>query len=147
MIEKYAGTRNKNLFHYGINDVRDPFDHTIRNEKIWGVSEKMPKEPDVRLWLKPEDLQETTELEILTPHKKVAVDETGFKKPVFEINVKLPDGKKRTFTLSETKYRAISMLHGDDSDNWVNKKITVNKVPMNFKGEMVDAIIVKVKDG
>ncbi len=147
MIEQYTRSRNKNLRNYPHHGLPGTYAYAQIQNKKYMERDKMPKEPDVRLWLKPEDLQETTELEILTPHKKVAVDETGFKKSVFEINVKLPDGKERTFTLSETKFRAISMLHGDDSDNWVNKKIIVNKVPMNFQGKMIDAIIVKVKDG
>ena len=147
MIEPYAAQRNQSLMGYKRYPVPGTLAYAQMQNKRYMEGNKMPLEPGVKLWLRPEDLEPQTELEILTPHIKVPTEETGFKKDAYEINVKLPDGKERTFTLSETKFRAITMLHGENSDDWVNKKITVNKTPMNFQGKMIDAIIIKVKNG
>ena len=45
--------------------------------------------------------------------------------------------------LNKTNGKIISSLHGDETDNWPGKKITLFPTEVDFRGEIVDAIRVR----
>ncbi len=47
--------------------------------------------------------------------------------------------------LNQTNAKAIAKLHGEDSDEWIGKSITLFPTEVQFKQEMVEAIRVRSK--
>ncbi len=47
--------------------------------------------------------------------------------------------------LNQTNAKSIAKLHGEDSDDWIGKAITLYPTEVQFKNEMVEAIRVRSK--
>ncbi len=47
--------------------------------------------------------------------------------------------------LNQTNAKMIAKLHGEDSDDWIGKSITLFPVEVDFKGDQVPAIRVRSK--
>lgn len=45
-----------------------------------------------------------------------------------------------TLILNRTRAKTLQEAFGDDTDNWINKKIQLQKVKVMYKGQMVDSI-------
>ncbi len=47
--------------------------------------------------------------------------------------------------LNQTNAKSIAKLYGEDTDDWINKSITLYPTEVQFKGDMVEAIRVRNK--
>ncbi len=47
--------------------------------------------------------------------------------------------------LNQTNAKSIAKLHGEDTDDWINKSITLYPTEVQFKGDMVEAIRIRNK--
>lgn len=53
-------------------------------------------------------------------------------------------GKEKTLVLNVTNAAAISHVYGDDTDGWMGKEIILFSTKVDYAGQMVDAIRVRV---
>lgn len=67
-------------------------------------------------------------------------EETGLSRTVFQIKVQIPDGRKKTWTMNKTTRKKLAKSWGDDSTNWVNRKVRIRISPQNVRGEIKDVI-------
>lgn len=63
-------------------------------------------------------------------------EETGFKRTVFQIRVRLPDGRTKTWTMNKTTRGRLAIAYGDDSATWANRGIRVQVLGQNVRGEV-----------
>ena len=54
-------------------------------------------------------------------------------------------GQKKKLALNKTNAKSIAKLHGDDTDDWVGKKITLYATETEFNGDTVACIRVRTK--
>lgn len=66
-------------------------------------------------------------LEFVDEGEIVPAEKSPFGKDTFRIRVKLPDGTIKIWTLNKITIRNLMDAYGDDSKNWVNKKVRVKK--------------------
>jgi hypothetical protein len=52
---------------------------------------------------------------------------------------------EKGLVLNKTNSGIISKLHGDDTDDWIGKEVTLYSAEVQFKDDMVDAIRVRSK--
>jgi hypothetical protein len=79
-------------------------------------------------------------IEIIGKGHYVSAEESAFGRPYLEIQVKLLDGKTKTWTPNKTTLHALAKAFGDDADLWISKKVKLNISRQNVRGEMVDVI-------
>jgi len=53
-------------------------------------------------------------------------------------------GKEKKLLLNKTNAGTISHVHGPDTDNWIEKEIIMFSTQVDFAGQMVDAIRLRV---
>ncbi len=63
-------------------------------------------------------------------------EDTGLQRTVFQISVGLPDQRNKTWTMNKTTRKRLIEAWGDDSANWVNKKVQIKMTMQNVRGEM-----------
>jgi len=63
-------------------------------------------------------------------------EDTGLQRTVFQISVGLPDQRTKTWTMNKTTRKRLIEAWGDDSANWVNKKVQIKMTMQNVRGEM-----------
>jgi len=66
---------------------------------------------------------------------------TDPKKKVYNFEIELLNGEKKTATFNNTSLRAFTLAWGDESSNWVGKQITASIVKVQAFGKVVDSII------
>jgi hypothetical protein len=93
-------------------------------------------------YLKASDLpEEGTQSAII---EKVTIEEIGMKKdrkPVIHFS-----NLDKSFVCNKTNWNTISKNTGsDDSDDWIGKSINIYRAEVEFQGDMVEAIRVKLK--
>lgn len=54
-------------------------------------------------------------------------------------------GKKKQFVANKTNAKTIAKLHGDETDGWIGKRITLGPREVEFQGDMVTALRVSLK--
>lgn len=67
-------------------------------------------------------------------------EETGLSRTVFQIRVGLPDQRRKTWTMNKTTRRNLAKAYGDDSANWVNKRVRIQVLQQNVRGEVKDVL-------
>jgi len=75
-------------------------------------------------------------LTIVNEGKFLTADETPFKRAAFQIEVKLPNGSEKTWTMNKTTRKRLAAAYGDDSLEWVSKKVRVELLKQNVRGEL-----------
>lgn len=73
-------------------------------------------------FLRPEDVPDGTVVTVVNEGHYRSPEETPFGREVFEIGVRLPNGKEKPWTMNKTTQKRMVQAHGDDSKNWVGKK-------------------------
>jgi hypothetical protein len=72
----------------------------------------------------------------------------SIEKKAFDDGAKLVisfQGKKKALVCNKTNANRIASAYGTNTDNWIGKEITLFVDQVDFKGELVDAIRVRVK--
>ena len=54
-------------------------------------------------------------------------------------------GKQKAMVLNKTNAKTIAKLYGDETDDWVGKRITLSPREVEFQGDMVLAIRVSLR--
>ncbi|MEM2351236.1 MAG: hypothetical protein QXT26_02395 [Thermoproteota archaeon] len=87
-------------------------------------------------WLRASDVRDGDIVVIVSEGQNRSAEETPFQRPVFEIDVKLPSGEVRTWTMNTTTQRRCAEAFGDETGNWVNKKVKIQLREQNVRGVM-----------
>lgn len=73
--------------------------------------------------------------EFIEPSEGSAITRT-----IFQINVKIPDGRLKIWTMNKTTRKNLAKVYGDDSANWVNKKVELKVTTQSVRGELRDIL-------
>lgn len=87
-------------------------------------------------FLRPEDVPDGTLVTVVNEGHYRSPEETPFGREVFEIRVRLPDGKEKLWTMNKTTQKRMVDAHGDDSRNWIGKKIRIELTKQTVRGEL-----------
>lgn len=109
------------------------------------IGEKMP-ELELDLWLRPEDVKPESTLVFLNVGEtgKIAGKEGEADTETFEIDVELPSGETRKWTMNKTSQRAIAQIYGINTDAWKGKTVEVYVSKQNVRGAEKEVIYARV---
>jgi hypothetical protein len=89
-------------------------------------------------FLKAADLQDQQH-EVIIDHVEMGDEMDGERKPVVFFQ-----GKAKGLVLNKTNAKQIVTAYGDDSDDWTGKPLVLFPTMVDFRGDMVEAIRVKI---
>lgn len=95
-------------------------------------------------YLKAQDIPEETFAKV-TIAKVTIEDVGGQNKPEDKKPVLYFQGKDKGMVLNKTNANIISKQFGDETDDWIGKTISLYQTEVEFKGDMVPALRVKIK--
>lgn len=98
---------------------------------------------DLNVWLKAEDIEESDVVTFQNEGRTVPKEESGFDEDGFEIEIILPKGTKRVWTMNKTAQRAVARDYGFDTKKWIGKTAILGKTKMNVRGKERDVITVR----
>lgn len=110
----------------------------IRNTQIEEEDEKM--ELDINEYLSTKEVQKELVCEFVTEGKLVEREFDGEKRKQFNIEIKLPDGKVKTWSMNRTSQKAIAKEYGTETAKWIGKKFKLYKLKQNVKGVMKEVM-------
>jgi len=89
-------------------------------------------------FLRAEDLEKWDEKTavIVGPPRVKSVEENGLHNPTLEMEVELPDHKKKIYTANKTSARKLGEVWGWVESDWVGKRLKFTVADQNVKGEM-----------
>ena len=98
-------------------------------------------------FLKAKDVKNGMVLEIEGEliHKKA--EETKFGKEAWILPVKLSNGESKNFQANLTSMRELEKTFGDESKDWVGKKISIQVIKQNVSGELKPVIYARALEG
>lgn len=64
-------------------------------------------------------------------------------KKVFQITVKLPDGKEKVLTMNKTSQNSLKLAYGANTENWAGKHCEVDFIQQLSFGKMADVLFLK----
>ena len=91
-------------------------------------------------WLRPKDVNNGEIITIVDEGKSKSADETPFGRAVFEIGVRLPSGEKKIWSMNRTTQRRCMEAWGNETRNWVGKRLRIELKQQNVKGVMKTVI-------
>lgn len=74
------------------------------------------------------------------------IADTGFKKPAFEIGVKLKDGDVYRWTMNMTSQRTMAAAYGKEAKNWIGKGVLWEVERQKVGKDMKDVIYAVVPE-
>jgi len=77
-------------------------------------------------FLRPDDVKDGDIVEIVSEGTFRPAEESRFGREDFLIDVKLPDGSTKTWTMNKTTLRNLMEAYGDETKNWVGRKVKIN---------------------
>ena len=121
-----------------INTLLDSFEGEINQEERMNVN-------DLNQYLVASDVQDGDKLVFITPGKFIEKDYSQARDgsdmvTVLEIEVELPNGKKKLTTPNNTSRRNIVDVFGPETDEWMGKAVQVEIVKQNVRGSLRDVI-------
>jgi len=93
------------------------------------------RELRVSEFLGPSDVKSGDTVEILDEGVFKPAGETPFGRPVFQVRVRTPGGDVKTWTMNKTTMSRLEAAWGDETKNWVGKKVRVELVNMSVRGQ------------
>ena len=105
-------------------------------------------ELDLSLWLQAEDVEPEAVLTFVDEGERGVIPKPEGENdiPTFEITVKLPDGKEKSWTMNLTSQRAVAKGYGTHTPDWIGKQVTVFVTTQNVRGTMKKVIYAKVPE-
>lgn len=91
-------------------------------------------------WLRPSGIRDGDIVTIVDEGRNRSADETPFGREVFEIGVRLPSGEEKPWTMNRTTQRRCAEAWGDDTRDWVDKRVRIQLREQNVRGVMRTAI-------
>jgi hypothetical protein len=101
------------------------------------VSELFPSK-----WLKASDFEDG---DATLTIREVGQETLGQGKDAVVKFVLFFEEEDRGLVLNKTNVNVIAKLHGDDTDDWIGKQVTLYATEVQFQSEMVEAIRVRTK--
>ena len=77
--------------------------------------------------------------------ERLEEDNVGMGKDAKDVWVLFFDELDKGLILNKTNTNTIAKLYGDDTDDWIGKKVTLFATEVQFQSEMVEAIRVRSK--
>lgn len=87
-------------------------------------------------WLRPDDVKDGDTVTIIDDGRFRSAGDTPFGREVFEIGVRLPNGEVKIMTMNRTTQRRCAEAWGDETRNWVGKKLKIELKDQNVRGVM-----------
>jgi hypothetical protein len=97
---------------------------------------KMPKISDHEEFLNASMVKDKEVVVMLDTGAFREPEETGFQRTVFQVRVRLPDGRTKTWTMNKTTRSRLALAYGDDTASWVNRLVQVQVLQQNVRGEV-----------
>jgi len=94
-------------------------------------------------FLKPEDVKDGDKITIVSEAIQEVKEFRGEKKSVVGASVRLESGEIKDMTFNNTSVKRIVDMFGEDSQDWVGKELTIEKVKMMIEGETKDVVYIK----
>ena len=133
---------------YDIQHGRNPKDlrdTTLDEFKSTNGGNTMP-DLDIELWLRPEDVKPEASLVFANAGEKSKIPgkEGEEDTETFEIDVTLPNGETRKWTMNKTSQRAIAQIYGINTDKWIGQSVEVYVSKQNVRGAEKEVIYARV---
>ena len=93
---------------------------------------KIPRQGD---YLTSADVKDGDILEILEGPELRSKEDTGFDRDVYGVTVLLPNKTNKMWTLNKTTYNDCWDEWGDESENWIGKKLKIATENRKIRGE------------
>lgn len=61
-------------------------------------------------------------------------NETPFGRPAFQVKVRIPSGEEKIWTMNKTTRDRLIQAWGDETKNWIGRRVRVELVNMNVRG-------------
>lgn len=104
--------------------------------KISEIRKKMPT-----LFLRGEEVEKGMIVEIADAGEFIDKDSSGIGRPVFRIKIRLPNNEEKIWTMNKTTQENLAKAYGDDTANWVGKKVRLETSVYNIRGQIRFGII------
>jgi len=91
-------------------------------------------------YLRPADIQDGDVVEIVSEGRIRSAEESKWGKPSLLLDVQLPSGARKTWSLNVTTLRRLTEAWGKDRRSWVGRRVRLEKVRQNVRGELRDVI-------
>ena len=95
----------------------------------------MVKVSDMDEYLHGENVRDGDVIQIMGKPRYVGSEESTLGKAYLEIVVKLSNGNVKTYTPNKTTLKACAPVFGDDTDQWIGKKIVLHPQRQNVRGQ------------
>lgn len=95
---------------------------------------------DLEDFLKPYMVEDGDLLVLLDAGTIIPAKESKFGRSQFHVNVGLPDQRQKVWAANKTSRDRFTAKWGEDSENWVNKQVKIEKNRENVRGEMRDVL-------
>ncbi|MCK5138345.1 MAG: hypothetical protein KAQ85_00750 [Thermodesulfovibrionia bacterium] len=105
-------------------------------------------ELELNLWLKAEDVEPEAVIRFINAGQasKIPGKEGEPDTPTFEIDVVIPSGDKRRWTMNMTSQRAVAQTYGVNTDLWVDKDVAVYVSKQMVRGKEKKVIYARVPE-
>ncbi len=97
---------------------------------------KMTKLPRLGDYLTSHDVRDGDVVVIVEEPKRRSKEDTGFDRDVWGVKVQLPNKNQKDWTLNKTTYNTLWDEFGDNSANWLGKKVRISTEKRRVRGEM-----------
>jgi hypothetical protein len=74
-------------------------------------------------YLRADEVRDGEVVEIVSEGRLRPAEESRFGRETFELDVRLPDGSEKVWTLNKTTLRRLAEAYGDDTKSWVGRKV------------------------
>jgi hypothetical protein len=98
-------------------------------------SGKMPKMSDHEEYLDSTMVKTGDHVVLLDEGVFREPEETGLNRTVFQIRVRLPDNRMKTWTMNKTTRKRLAIDYGDDSAGWINRSVRIEVLSQNVMGK------------
>ena len=86
-------------------------------------------------YLRADDVKDGDVVEIISEGRIRPAEESRFGREGFEIDIRLPDGSEKVWTVNKTTLRRLAEAYGDETRNWVGKKVRLTVETMMVRKE------------
>ncbi len=100
----------------------------------------MPKMSDFDEYLNSTMVETGDIVVLLNEGEFIPAEDTTFNRTVFQISVRIPDNRIKTWTMNKTTQKRLIAAYGDESSQWVNKPVKLEILKQNVRGDMKNVL-------
>jgi len=98
-------------------------------------------------FLRPEDIKALKDKTAIIMQEGILNEDTPFGKEQLEIPIKLSNGEEKIYGVNKTSAKNIAETYGDNTKDWINKKIRFEVLRQNVRGQMKDVVYAYAFEG